>query len=666
MDRSHENLPTLNCNQHTEDTAVSAFRELVIESRVFNFQGSDEHDYGCDAHIEAIDRNHVTNARIQVQIKGTAAALNADGSLSISIKVSAFTYLLQQPSSVLVAYHIPTKRMLYSLADEVQRDLGKSNPTWKQQQTVTIKFRHELTVSALERWASKVIASTRASRVEHLRQSSLHEKPSPERLLPHSSFFFVSSDPEEALSQVLHLFKEGADDIISANFEQFRAVFGNDSDYMITCYKSEINLGLDKKCSDEERIRAAIEFFRTRLNKDGHVDYDVYYTIGNAYDALGEAVSAKEAFEEALTSSLKAGNGRVSALIAKNIGSFHERQGNVEQAITFNEKALEYDPYLPEALYSLARLRFIENRYDEALKLLDNITYEPRLAERMISAQLLRAEIFFKKENYSSAFREINSILSQDGCSLARKTNCCKLVIAHTSSCPEYLRCADDFWTKYFRAHHGFNEISVGPMSRLAHFVVRLELHRTQEKSLGDRASFIESLRTFADELDAENAAAAWDQLGHWALEDEDFSDAALCFHRAYQLAGAEYGLCLAYALTQSQRFEESAPYWAEQADLNPLEEAVWMRLAEAYFKIGHWQKSIDALKRAFEINPKNPAAIILEGSALWNSGDVAAAIQTWVKALSRFPNAKFNPFAEPATNPLENSRYNSVSGEEK
>jgi hypothetical protein len=49
--------------------------------------------------------------------------------------------------------------------------------------------------------------------------------------------------------------------------------------------------------------------------------------------------------------------------------------------------------------------------------------------------------------------------------------------------------------------------------------------------------------------FDTDNAALPWDRLGHWAQDDEDWAEAERCFRKAYELAGGDYGYCLAIAL---------------------------------------------------------------------------------------------------------------------
>ncbi|MDI2078385.1 hypothetical protein QJT78_52155, partial [Bradyrhizobium sp. Mp27] len=77
-------------------------------------------------------------------------------------------------------------------------------------------------------------------------------------------------------------------------------------------------------------------------------------------------------------------------------------------------------------------------------------------------------------------------------------------------------------------------------------------------------SSFREEFDRHIGHVNSENAALPWDRLGHWAQDDEDWAEAERCFRKAYDLAGGEYGYCLAIALKALERFDESVPLLLE------------------------------------------------------------------------------------------------------
>lgn len=116
---------------HVNDTmAKTAFEAFIASSDVVLKQGSDDNDYGSDYQLEIVHDGMATNVRLQVQLKGTAADLNADGSVSISVKRSNLNYLLMSPGSLYVCFHIPTNTLKVTSAQvfwhntEIQAKIG--------------------------------------------------------------------------------------------------------------------------------------------------------------------------------------------------------------------------------------------------------------------------------------------------------------------------------------------------------------------------------------------------------------------------------------------------------------------------------------------------------------------------------------------------------------
>ena len=130
---SFDDLPKRDRNHALEDETEAAFQALIAQSSDFVFQGGDRRDYGTDCQIEVVVDGHAINVRVHVQLKGTERALNADGSLSISVDRSNLNYLIAQPYSFYVAYHAPTKSLRISFVEAVLRHYEHSGKNWTAQ-----------------------------------------------------------------------------------------------------------------------------------------------------------------------------------------------------------------------------------------------------------------------------------------------------------------------------------------------------------------------------------------------------------------------------------------------------------------------------------------------------------------------------------------------------
>ncbi len=108
-----DDLPKRDPTHDTAQAAESAFQSAIDNVRYFVVQQKDRNDYGTDVQIEARDDGEMTNVRVHVQLKGTEAALNADGSVSVrDISRTNLNYLIAQPESVYACFHVPSGRLL--------------------------------------------------------------------------------------------------------------------------------------------------------------------------------------------------------------------------------------------------------------------------------------------------------------------------------------------------------------------------------------------------------------------------------------------------------------------------------------------------------------------------------------------------------------------------
>jgi tetratricopeptide (TPR) repeat protein len=104
-------------------------------------------------------------------------------------------------------------------------------------------------------------------------------------------------------------------------------------------------------------------------------------------------------------------------------------------------------------------------------------------------------------------------------------------------------------------------------------------------------------------------------------------------------LAGCDYGYCLAIALKELERFDESLPLLLEQAQIIQPDAKSWFQLAAAYASLNSWPEAIDAYERALALDPDYAVAMFDLGGAHWNSGDAATAAEIWTAATERFPD---------------------------
>jgi len=146
-------LPKTDRNAELQRLSFIAFQALLPTDK-FVFRDERAEDADVDASIELLanfgDASGSTNLRAQVQLKGTdSAEVNADGSISLQIKVSNLNYLLNGPSPFFVIYVAPRHELRFLWARDERRRLDAINPEWMRQVSVTIRFTEQLTPTAL-------------------------------------------------------------------------------------------------------------------------------------------------------------------------------------------------------------------------------------------------------------------------------------------------------------------------------------------------------------------------------------------------------------------------------------------------------------------------------------------------------------------------------------
>ncbi len=236
-----DDLPKRHKTHDIADEAEAAFAEAVREHRLFLLQKRNAEDYGTDRQIAALDGGEVTNFRAHVQLKGTETDGNADGSVSVSIKRTTLNYLLQQPHSCFVCYHIPTRRLLVRGAMDVYCTYEHHGEEWTDQNEITIQFSAEFDRPFQQPLHDLLIASGRATRARRLGWSET--PPQHASVEGHSvRHVDVPLDANRAREVLRNLYERGDDAAIDAAFDQFAAVLDPVPRAMDQAYLAKVNL----------------------------------------------------------------------------------------------------------------------------------------------------------------------------------------------------------------------------------------------------------------------------------------------------------------------------------------------------------------------------------------------------------------------------------------
>jgi tetratricopeptide (TPR) repeat protein len=625
-------LPKRHKNHTIESKAEAAFENCLSASYDFIIQIRDRKDYGTDYQIEVIDRDHATNVRIHVQLKGTQKPLNADGSVSIDIERSNFNYLLVNPHSFYICFHIPTDSLRICFADTILRQYEHSGKNWSEQKTLTVTFSEPLTDQRLKSLANLAKLSADSSRNMRVIQSAAQAKDFSAIVKKTLPELYVPEDEKLAADRLASLYDGGADEIISAAFEKFESVLGSDHDAMGFCYMAETNLGMAGKSSALQRIHAGIAHHTAKIKTGRYHIGSLYYTIGNGLSALGKDKQAIIKYEKALKSLLKLGDTGLLAQCYKNLGSSFEKLGQREKAARYYHTALRFSAHLAEAHNALGNFYTRKGRYEDALNHFDKVVYPDDTLGKMSSITGWRINVLFNIKDSKGAFREINSLLSHADRFDWIWPWCIRQVASFGRTSVESALSSMAFWNTYLRSHpecpHGTRELL------LAKLYLRLHGH-----DIGvSYGQFVEEFEARIGQAQADDAAHLWDRLGHWAQNEENWTEAERCFRKAYDLEGGHYGYCLGVALNCLGRWDESLPILISQAEEIQPDAMSWFQVAAACSHLGRISESIDAYRTAISLDENYALAWFNLAGVHWNSGDWEEASRLWKTAIEMFP----------------------------
>jgi len=625
-------LPKRNASHRTGARAERAFEALLTEGDDFLLQHSDRSDYGADYFLEVLHDDQATNVRLCVQLKGTEQLPHQDGSISVGISRANLNYLLSQPYSIYVCFHLPSGRLLMRTAESVLRDYEHGAANWTEQKQLTVRFSEPLTIERLRALATLARLSSDTAREFRTWQTSAPVSDIPDILRSATAPAHVPEDPVRAAQLLSRLYDRGRDSIITAAFDQFAAILGPDHDAMICCHIAEINLGMNDENRPARRIEIAVEHLQSRLATGRYEPGSLHYSIGNGWTALGKHDEAVRSFKTALLEPGFATDPGLAAQCHKNLASGYERLGEQSSALDHYREALRLDPHLPEAHYSLAQHHLRQGDYREALDHLDQTVFGDGHLDRYCWVAGWRVNALFNLGDGRGAFRQISDMLGHADDQPWVWSWCARQVAAFGRTNVENARSAVIFWERHLRAYPDI-------AAARSEFLLTQFYRRSLGDDIGlDYAGFRTGFEAKIVGVQPSAAAFLWDRLGHWAQDLGEWHEAERCFREAYAHEGGQYGYCLGTALNVLRRYEESLPLLTAQAEAIQPDALSWFQVAMAREGVGQTSDAIAAYRKALALDPDYARAMFNLGGLHWNSGEPSEARAIWREAVTRFP----------------------------
>lgn len=610
--------------------AVMAFAKAITDHMYFVLQGEDRHDYGTDVTIEARSANAMTNLKTCVQIKGSTATPNADGSVSVAVTRSNLNYLLAQPHSAYVCYHVPTESLLIRYAEDVFVEYEHRHESWTEQSEITVRFKETFNQERQRQLNGLMLASASTSRSMRLTSAVTPPDDVSDFIKRMPSLPSVPKDADRAGSLLHSLYANGDDVVISTLFEQFRAVLDGNPVALVTAYLAEVNLAEKGQPFDKDRIIEGIDLLEEQLGTATLHPASIQYCLGNAWAATSNLRRAVKAYNASLILSDDTTRD-IEPQCCKNLGSVFDKLGNEESAKTFYERALELDPDLGEARFALSLWYHRHGDPARALQQLDGIVKRPGSAISMGPVQGWRIHMLFECGDIDGAFRDINNLIGGNHQEPWVWPWCANRVATFGRLNAQAAGRAATFWRAFLQRYPD-DQLAVRERL-LCHFVLRATGARTDINFEQFRDTVIALI-----ERGGQDAAFLWDRIGHWAQYDRDWFEAEKAYRQAYELEPSQFGYCFGTALNFLNRYEEALPILVHETVKLELEPMGWFPVAVAREGLGDIDGAIDAYKEALSRDSDYDLALFNLGGLYLNTGDIPAATKIWASAINRFP----------------------------
>ena len=401
-------LPVHDANAEIAIRAESEFESTISTCDCFVVQNrGDRRDYGTDFQIEAKASGRMTNFRSHVQVKGTGKNANADGSVSVPVPPSNLLYLLSQPHSIYVCFHVPSNRILVRAAQDVFQKREHDDAGWRTKTEIAIRYSLAFDDEYQQRLHQRVISSAGATQAD--RQMWLAQPPNEleAAVATNVPSITVPESPEDAWKTLEQLYSTGHDAIISKAFGQFAAAFGSDDPRLTYLYLSEINLAMHRLPFDRSRVREGVK--RLRQMEDGESP-EIIYCIANGHLALGASEEAKEGYRTAIK---LAGSEKAMPVPQcwKNLGSVLEEEGEIDESCSCYKNAVAADPRLVEAHFALGMLHRRTDDYEKALEHFDAVLWSGSNSDAVCAVRGHRLETLFLLGKTDKAFDEILTLV---------------------------------------------------------------------------------------------------------------------------------------------------------------------------------------------------------------------------------------------------------------
>ena len=389
---------------------------------------------------------------------------------------------------------------------------------------------------------------------------------------------------------------------------------------------TESNLAMDGIIAPSERLEKSIEFWGRQEAKDRWKDYSLLYNKANALSTLKRYAEAVNNYQQSLAIEDN------QAMCWKNLGSAYFETNETELAIGCFEKALEYNPQLFEALFSLARVEMeLENNPENALKYLNRISVSEISPNRLHSLHSWKAFAYLKQGNYPAGIANAENAINIDNCDRWAWGIAGELYSRMRREDKKWLNASINFWNKFVDKFHddanawaelGFTYWSCNEIKK-------------------DHSE--DALNAFKKAIDLGylDDGLVYDRIGHIYQDIDNWKEAEIYYKKAVVRSPEKFSYCYGVSLIFLGKYSEALPYVFDAATKFNTDAMSWFQVAVCHEKLGATEKAEEFYQKAIELGPQYTEAWFNLGGLHWNSQNFEKASIIWKEAISKFPDTK-------------------------
>jgi hypothetical protein len=161
-------LPESDENARLQRESFKALDRILSHQNTFVFRDERVEDYGVDGSLELNVDGRMTNFRAQVQMKACAnSKATTSGHIARQVASANLNHLLNGTCPLYLLWDESVDAFWYLWAQDENRRLSTENPSWREQETITLQFRDRFTADSFPRVRQRMLDSGRLLRGIH-------------------------------------------------------------------------------------------------------------------------------------------------------------------------------------------------------------------------------------------------------------------------------------------------------------------------------------------------------------------------------------------------------------------------------------------------------------------------------------------------------------------